>query len=370
MGKRVADVVVIGAGIIGTSIAWRLAQAGYGVIILEAGAVGGEASWAGAGMLAPGGEIEHRTPWSDFALESLRLYPQFISDLQQESGCAIDYQRLGAVELAFTADELQQLETRAAAQQSIGIVSERLDGAGLRELAPLATPDAVGARFFPGDEIVDPRHVTAALATACRLRGVNIEEQCPVASVWLGDGFIDVESARKPVRAARAVLAAGAWSGSIAVHRAGARVPIPSSFPLKGHLIGYRLAPGSLGPIVRHAETYVLQRANGFTIAGSSVENVGFDRSIDSTRVDDIRRRAAGLLPCLANAGPPESWIGFRPGADGLELQVRRFESTGLWLSYGHFRNGILLAPATAEHVSREIIASLETGSISSGGSH
>ena len=103
---------------------------------------------------------------------------------------------------------------------------------------------------------------------------------------------------------------------------------------------------------MRHAETYLLQRANGFTIAGTSLENIGFDRSIDCARVDDIRRRAARVLPCLADAGVPESWIGFRPAADGLELQVRQFESTGLWLSYGHYRNGILLAPATAGRAS------------------
>src|SRR5581483_9914275 len=172
------DVAVIGAGIIGTSIAWRLAQAGCRVTILDAGVVGGEASWAGAGMLAPGGEIEHRSAWSDFALESLGLYPAFVTELQDESGCAIDFQRQGAVELAFTETEWEQLASRADAQRELGIASERLDAAGVRALAPLVECAAdckiAGALFFPGDAIVDPRHVTSALATACRRRGVEI----------------------------------------------------------------------------------------------------------------------------------------------------------------------------------------------------
>ena len=118
-----ADVAVIGAGIIGTSVAWRLAQAGCQVALLDAEAVGGEASWAGAGMLAPGGEIERGSPWNDFALESLRLYPQFVEELQSESGFAIDYQQLGAVDLAFTPGEWDRLQARASAQREIGIAS-------------------------------------------------------------------------------------------------------------------------------------------------------------------------------------------------------------------------------------------------------
>src|SRR5229473_2808524 len=120
MHSSAPDVAIIGAGIIGTSIAWRVAQAGCRVTILEAGSVGGEASWEGAGMLAPGGEIESRSAWADFALESLGLYRGFVEELQGESDRAIDYQQRGAVEVAFTSAEWDRLQARAAAQKTIG----------------------------------------------------------------------------------------------------------------------------------------------------------------------------------------------------------------------------------------------------------
>src|SRR5690349_4974807 len=126
MSSSSADVAVIGAGIIGTSVAWRLAQAGAKVTLLDAGSLGGEASWAGAGMLSPGGEIERRSPWTDFAMESLALYPGFVTELQGESDFTIDFQRQGGLDLAFTAEEWLELEVRAAAQSEIGIASERL----------------------------------------------------------------------------------------------------------------------------------------------------------------------------------------------------------------------------------------------------
>jgi glycine oxidase len=361
------DVAIIGAGIIGTSIAWRLAQAGCRVTILDAGAVGGEASWAGAGMLAPGGEMAERSAWTDFALQSLAIYPRFVEELQQESGCAIDYQRHGAVELAFSADEWDRLAVRAQAQGRIGIASERLDAAALRELAPLVEREIAGALLFPGDALVDPRHVTSALAIGCRRRGVDIREHSPVRAVRLRGNTVEIDAT---LTATRVVLAAGAWSGGIEVWRADQLLPVPASFPVKGHLVGYRLEAASLGPIVRHADTYLLQRANGFTVAGSSSERIGFDRRIDAAVVEDIHRRACAVLPCLNRAGEPEPWIGFRPATDDLQPQVRRIADTALWLSYGHYRNGILLAPATAQRVSREIIASLGTDSTSHGATH
>jgi glycine oxidase len=358
MHDSTPHVAVIGAGIIGASIGWRLAQAGCKVTLVDAGSMGGEASWAGAGMLAPGGEIESRSAWGDFAMESLGLYRGFVEELQSEGGRTVDFQQRGAVEVAFTADEWERLRARAAAQSAIGIASERLDAAALRKLIPILDGEFAGTLYFPADALVDPRDVMSALRCACTNRGVQIHENRHAAAVrWLGSS-VEIDTEAGMLTADRAVIAAGAWSGEIAVWREQESIAIPASFPVKGHLLGYRLEAGSLGPILRHASTYLVQRSNGFTIAGSSAERVGFDRGIHDEVVADIHQRACSLLPCLSKAAPPEPWTGFRPATDSLEPEIRRLPGTGLWLSYGHYRNGILLAPATAQRLTREIISS------------
>src|SRR5438105_13045412 len=138
------DAIIIGAGIIGSSIAWRLAQRGVRVTLLDAGRVGGEASWAGAGMLAPGGEVTERTEWSDFALHSLQLYPEFITELRNESGCPIDYQRNGAIEIAATEADWLELHERARQQKELGI--------------PAVPAGPARARLSPQDDATDSRH--------------------------------------------------------------------------------------------------------------------------------------------------------------------------------------------------------------------
>jgi len=334
------DVIVIGGGIIGGSIAWRLAQAGAAVTLVDAGALGGEASWAGAGMLAPGGEIAGRSRWAEFALESLALYPAFVEDLTSETGLEIDYRRCGAVEIARTEAEWQDLLARRAAQSELGIRAE-LTGDGL---------------FYPDDALVDPRDVTRALRCACEKRGVRIREQTRVLAVRVTEQRAEVETHGGVLTGSAAVLAAGAWSGAIPVFGRGGRIAIPASFPVRGHLLGYALEPGSLGPILRHGHTYVMQRSSGFTIAGTSSEQVGFNRELDPIVVDDIRARAEQLAPRLRLAGEPTAWLGFRPATEGFEPAIGRVGVTCLWLAYGHYRNGILLAPATASRVAREVI--------------
>jgi glycine oxidase len=349
------DVIVIGAGIIGASIAWKLARFGLSVSILDAGTVGGEASWAGAGMLALGGEVEARDMWSDLALESLGMYPDYVAQLEAESGIPIDYRRCGAVEVAFECEEYQALARRAELQRPLGIPSLVLDGSELRKLVPLFDRESTGAVFYPADAIVDPRDITRALRTACSSAGAEIREGWRAARIKLSAGSVHIENERGDVfHAAAAVLAAGAWSSEIAI--SGATIPpLPRAFPVKGHLIGYNCSPRTLGPILRRGHTYLLQRSNGFTIAGTSSEQVGFNRSIDAEVVGGITARVCELLPALAGQRPVAVWAGFRPAADSAGPVIQRAGDSRLWLAYGHYRNGILLAPVTAERVSREI---------------
>jgi glycine oxidase len=342
------DAVVIGAGIIGSSIAWRLAQEGLSVTLLDAGIAGGEASWAGAGMLAPGGEVTDRTEWSDFAVHSLRLYPRFIAELVRESGCPIDYQQNGAIDVAASEADWPALQDRAAKQRALGI--------------PSVPAQRAHALFYPEDAAVDPRDVMRALLAACRLRGVQVTENLAVTAIYASAGSIALETPAGPIAAGSAVLAAGAWSGSIPFSDGGVARKLPGSFPVKGHLVGYRLEPGSCPTILRQGHTYILQRSSGFTICGSSMETVGFDRRVNPDIVRDIVRRGETLLPILRGAGSPDAWIGFRPRADAHRPHIGRFADSNLWLAYGHFRNGILLAPATAERVATEITSSAGTG--------
>jgi glycine oxidase len=300
---------IIGAGIIGMSIAWRLAQRGLKVEVFDAGKVGGEASWAGAGMLAPGGEVDAASTFAKLTVESLGLYPDFVRELESESGVLIDFRQCGAVELT-SSDE------RARAQAALGIRSSRRNA---REI------------FYPDDAVVDPRQVVQALRIACERRGAQIHENHRVT-------VID-----EP-----AVLAAGAWSSSVATP-----VAIPHSFAVRGHLVSYQLEPGSVPHILRTADTYILQRKSGLTIAGSSMEQVGFDRVVSPEIVADIDRRAREILPGLP--APHEAWLGFRPATSSLEPNIGRLAGTEIFLAYGHYRNGILLAPITADIAMREL---------------
>ena len=326
MPKR-SSILVVGAGIIGSSIAWRLAQAGGSVQLVDAGRMGGEASGAGAGMLAPGGEFVRRSPWIDLALRSLKMYPDFLGELSQESGLPIDYRACGAVETAESSEEWPALRERAAAQRELGIEC-------------VAGEDAVQ---YPQDALVDPREVMAALRIACLRSGVSIFENCPETMVDDGDKTV--------------VIAAGAWASGIEVRSGGRVLDLPKSYPVKGHLLGYWLPRWSLDPILRRGHTYLLQRSTGYTIAGSNEEKIGFDRTVDSEIAADLHLRAVSLFGYLGGRTPHESWIGFRPATETGELAIGRVEGSRVWLAYGHFRNGILMAPATAERVAGEILA-------------
>ncbi len=348
------NVVVVGGGVIGACIAWRCACEGRRVLLLDARHVGSEASSAAAGMLAPGGEFDDPS-MLDFGVRSLAKYEEFVTAVQADSGLSIEFRRTGAVQIAMTREELDVLADRAERQRTAGIPSTILSRDELRTLVPAVRPDAVAAVHYTGEAIVNPAALMASLRAACIARGVTTRENSPVSSVSANGGCVQVSARGTTFEGDFAVLAAGAWCGEIAVSVDGQPSSLPETFPVKGHLLGFRLPPGSFGATVRHEHTYVLQRADGFSIAGSSSEQVGFSRAIDPRIVSDIAARASALVPALASLQPESVWIGFRPGAHASAPNIGRLGSSRLLLAYGHYRNGILLGPETADRIWREI---------------
>jgi glycine oxidase len=220
------------------------------------------------------------------------------------------------------------------------VASSELDAVDIAQMVPgLRLRPFTRGLWYGGDALVDPRHVMAALRVALGKRGVRIVEGERVARI----------EANEPT-----VLAAGAWTSEIGTPGA----PIPRAYPIRGHLTAYQLPPGRVGPLVRHHHTYLLQRSNGVFIAGTSEELAGFNRDIDPVVESGIRRRAAEWLPELAGL-PSTTWTGFRPAAEGLDPVIGPLNGAPLWLAYGHYRNGILMAPGTAEVVAASIAAHL-----------
>lgn len=317
------DIFIVGGGLIGTCIAWRLVQRGARVKIADASPLGGEASTAAAGMLSPGGEFEAPSPWVDLGVASLRLYPSFVEELTRETGAALDFRVCGCLHI-----EENPPESRAEFQRRAGIRVER-------------RPQGF---FYPDDAVIDPAATLRALRCAVEARGVHTEMR----------RVTEIDAAAY----AAVVIAAGAWSGHLRVTYDGRVVQLPESVPVKGHMIGFEMPPGLLGPFLRHGQTYVVQRSDGFVIAGTTEEHAGFDTRIDAGICAEIHRRAAAIVPALAAVEPARRWIGFRPGPlDPAGPRVGRVAGTNVWLAYGHYRNGVLLAPLTAARVAEEITA-------------
>jgi glycine/D-amino acid oxidase-like deaminating enzyme len=233
----------------------------------------------------------------------------------------------------------------------------------VRTISPHVEADRLtGALFYPEDGIVAPRDLMSALKAACLARGITLWERSPVDEIEVHEDSVSLMGRRF----AAAIVASGAWSSSISVKGV---PPLPHCEPVKGHLLGFDLQLGACPTIVRHQHIYVFQRGTGFAVAGSSTEHVGFERAINSAVSEQLFRQVTRVLPVLEKVQAVDVWTGFRPSSDKLHIEA--WHRNNLFLAYGHYRNGILLAPATADRLVETILLSTPIpGSIRSGAPH
>jgi glycine oxidase len=366
-----ADVAIVGGGIVGLACAWRARLQGLSVTLLERDRVGRGTSHVAAGMLAPVSEVEYGTAGGrvlELGLRSAEMWPGFAGELEETASVDVGLLKTGTLVLARDEDEARELERRLAFRRSLGLRAERLRASEAREREPGLAPTVRLAIEAPDDHSVDPRPVLAALRDACEVSGVTVREHTAVASVELdehGERAIGLSlHGGERVRAAHVVLAAGSWSGQLEGLPVDAQVPVR---PVKGQILRLRdpAGPGLLSRVVRFEGGYLVPRADGSYVLGATVEERGFDLSPTAGGVYELLRDASELVPGIDELHIEELSVGLRPGTPDNAPAIGRGRLDGLIWATGHHRNGILLAPLTAELVTAtltgEISASLDS---------
>jgi glycine oxidase len=348
--------IVIGGGIIGCSVAWRLSAEGVATTVLERGRVGQEASWAAAGMIAPQAEAEGPGPFFDFCMKARDAFDGIVDRLVRDGGVDPEYDRAGILYVALDGDERAQLERRARWQRSVGAPLEELSGAEARRVEPMLSPEALYAIHMPTNRRTDNRKLTQAYAAAARKAGAEFVEGARVEGLALrGERAIGVLMDGGSIREADVVVnAAGAWAGEIR----GLEADRVKLHPVRGQILCFEVAPGTIGPALFSLRGYVVPRRDGRLLAGSTMEEAGYNKSVTLAGLDKIARGAATIVPTLGASAFREAWAGLRPATRDL-MPVLGFSpsvSNVLWAA-GHFRSGILLSAITGE-----IIADLVQG--------
>jgi glycine oxidase len=355
---RAPDVVIAGGGVIGLGIAWRAAARGLAVTVVD-DQPGHGASWAAAGMLAPVGEVHY----GEQALLRLNLaaaeqWPGFAAELEELTGRQVGYRRNGTLIVARDADDNAALDDLYRFQRGLGLESERLRGRDCRQIEPGLAPGVRGGILAASDAQVDNRAVAGALPIACGLAGVRLvpgrvaKVQVEGAGPRRSPG-VTLRSGER-IDAGAVVLAAGCWTAGLE------GLPpelVPPVRPVKGQLLHLR-GPRE-APVCRHnvrgLDVYVVPRADGRVVVGATVEERGFDATVTVRAVHDLLRAALELLPDTGELELTETVAGLRPGSPDNAPLLGPL-TAGLLVAAGHYRNGILLTPVTADTVA-ELLA-------------
>jgi glycine oxidase len=349
----VADVAVIGGGIMGSAVALRLCQRGIGVTVIERGIPGAEASSAAAGILGPQMEAEGPGPLLELGLKSRALYPALAAELRDLTGIDVGYDRSGVLAVAFDEAGEAALSARRAWQLARGLRVDSLSGEAARAREPALGPAVRAALAFNDDAQVVARELARAFSQAAAGAGARFLTGRYVRRVLTDQGAVTgVELDGDTLPAKVVVVAAGSWSGLVD----GAGVPAAVVRPARGQLVSIETRPPLFRHVVSAPGGYLVPRRDGTVLAGSTVEMAGFRKEVTVGGLAAILTLARTVIPALADAPVTGSWSNFRPFTEDHLPVLGATAVRGLVLATGHFRNGILLAPITAQAIA-ELIA-------------
>ncbi len=348
-----AEVLIIGGGIIGCAAAYELSKAGAAVALLERGELGGAASGAAAGMLIPPPEAAPSGPFRDLCRASSALFPSLVPALRRETGIDVQYHASGMLMVAETEERAQAL--RAIVRwpaSSGGLTLDWIEAEPLRRLEPALSPALPGAAYSPDQRHVNPGRLTQAFAQAAACRGAHLRQGTAVTGfLRRGDRVTGVRTPSGRIPADHLVMAAGPWTRMLA-RKLGVDVP---TRPMRGQMLAYRATP--LRHIISGDEGYLIPKPGGFLYAGATVEDVGFRPRTTARGLAWLRRMARALVPGLRYGQVASAWAALRPGSpDGLPIIGPLPGYDNVYVATGHFRNGVLLAPITGKLVAQLIL--------------
>jgi glycine oxidase len=348
-----ADVIVVGAGLIGCGIAFELAKRGASVIVYDRAEPARAASWAGAGMLAPFSEEMPDDAMLALCRDSLERFPAFVAELRERVGVDARFRREGTLHVALDDSRMAVLAAHAETYRANGGDVHLLDRSAVLARESMLAKDLVGGVFVANEAQVDNRRLGRALVAACESLGVRFQR---VDDLALEADERRVRGVRTPLgfdAAASVVNAAGAWAGALVGVPEFARVAVR---PIAGEMLAIALPANAMRALVWLGHRYLVPRGDGRLLVGATVEDRGFDARVTAAGLHDLLDAALAVAPALASFAVVETWAGLRPGSPDGRPVLGATRLDGYYVASGHYRNGILLTPVTAQALAELIV--------------